>query len=56
MNGFKPISCETDKGRTISSNKWGPYQQKVAELNREVQEKQRELQDEFRRQVGERCF
>ena len=27
------------------------YQEKVAELNREVQEKQQVLQDEFRRQV-----
>ncbi|MEJ2231140.1 MAG: OmpH family outer membrane protein [Nitrospirales bacterium] len=27
------------------------YQQKVADLNREVQEKQLELQNEFRRQV-----
>jgi outer membrane protein len=32
--------------------KMGVYQQKVADLNREVQEKQRELQNEFRRQVG----
>ena len=33
--------------------KMGAYQQKVEELNREVQVKQRELQDEFRRQVKE---
>lgn len=32
--------------------KMGIYQQKVADLNREVQEKQRELQNDFRRQVG----
>jgi Skp family chaperone for outer membrane proteins len=29
------------------------YQQKIADLNREVQEKQQELQAEFRREVGE---
>ena len=33
--------------------KMGAYQQKVADLNREVQAKQRELQNEFRREVGE---
>ncbi len=31
--------------------KMGVYQQKVADLNREVQEKQQELQNEFRRNV-----
>ena len=31
--------------------KMGAYQQKVAELNREVQDKQQELQNEFRREV-----
>ena len=29
------------------------YQQKIADLNREVQERQTELQNEFRREVGE---
>jgi len=33
--------------------KMAAYQQKVADLNREVQEKQLELQAEFRREVGE---
>ncbi len=33
--------------------KMAAYQQKVADLNREVQEKQQELQAEFRREVGE---
>ena len=33
--------------------KMAAYQQKVADLNREVQEKQLELQTEFRREVGE---
>ena len=33
--------------------KMGAYQEKVAALNREVQEKQIELQKEFRREVGE---
>jgi len=32
--------------------KMGAYQQKVADLNREVQAKQAELQNEFRREVG----
>ena len=31
--------------------KMGAYQQKVADLNREVQDKQQELQNEFRREV-----
>ena len=33
--------------------KMATYQQKVADLNREVQEKQVELQSQFRREVGE---
>ena len=33
--------------------KMATYQQKVADLNREVQEKQLELQSQFRREVGE---
>ena len=33
--------------------KMAAYQQKVADLNREVQEKQLELQSAFRREVGE---
>jgi len=33
--------------------KMAAYQQKVADLNREVQEKQLELQGKFRREVGE---
>ena len=33
--------------------KMAAYQEKVADLNREVQEKQQELQSQFRREVGE---
>jgi outer membrane protein len=33
--------------------KMAAYQQKVADLNREVQEKQQELQSQFRSEVGE---
>ncbi len=33
--------------------KMGAYQEKIATLNREVQDKQQELQNEFRREVGE---
>ena len=33
--------------------KMGAYQQKIAELNREVQEKQVELRNEFRREVSD---